>query len=295
MSPAISVIVAFRDVRPYLAGCIASLLDQTLPPDAYELVFVDDGSTDGGSEVVAEQPGIRLLSERRRGVYAARNRGLREAKGGILAFTDPDCHVERDWLERIAAALPVPEAGIVLGHRLAATDGGLLSLLMAYESEKAAFVTSRGVGGLIFGHANNMALSRSVMECVGPFPEIPRGGDTVLVQRAVATYGCRVVRFLPDLRVRHLEVSTIGGYYGKARIYGGSNEHLSSLVGFRSLRTSERWEVFRRTVSAQNLSAARGALLLAALVPGWLCYEWGRHASDWWRGGDGHRTGPGDL
>jgi glycosyltransferase involved in cell wall biosynthesis len=278
-APRISVIVAFRDVRPYLSGCIASLLDQTLPRDAYEVIFVDNGSIDGGDAEVAELPGVRLLREQRLGVYVARNAGLRAARGEVFAFTDPDCVVERDWLERIASAVRSPGVGIVLGQRVAESDEGLLSLVMAYESCKAAFVTSRGLEEAVFGHTNNMAVTRTLMDAIGPFPEVTRGGDTVLVRRAVDARGCGVVRYLPDLRVRHREIATLRDYYGKARTYGRSNECLRALVSFRPLTVAERWRVFRDTAGAQAWSPARAALALAALVPGWLCYEWGRHAS----------------
>lgn len=274
--PAISVIVPFLDARPWLARCLESLLDQSLPGDAYELLFVDNGSTDGGEALVAARPGVRLLREEKRGAYAARNRGVAEARGGILAFTDPDCEVEREWLERIAAAIGEPGVGIVIGHRLAATDGGLLDLVAAYESQKAAYVTRRGDDAVLFGHTNNMAVTRSVMEAVGPFAELERGGDTVLVHRAVAAYGRGVLRYHPEIRVRHLEMTGLASYYAKSGTYGRSNERLRELVPFRPLTTRERWRVFRSTLRERGMSPMRGAALLAVLALGMLGYEWSR-------------------
>jgi glycosyltransferase involved in cell wall biosynthesis len=270
------VIVPFLDARPTLEGCMASLLDQTMPRDAYEVIFIDNNSTDGGAASVAARSEVRLLREPTVGVYAARNRGIRAARGEILAFTDPDCRPERDWLERIAAAMRAPDVGVLLGRRVPPAGGGLLALVMAYESQKAAYVTSSGRGEIVFGHANNMAVRREVMERVGPFPEVLRGGDTILVRRAVDAYGYHVVRYDPGATVCHLEVATLGDYYRKARVYGRSNEALRALIPFRPLSLGERWGVFRRTVEAQRWSPARGALLLAVLVPGLFCYEWGR-------------------
>lgn len=294
-TPTVSVIVPFCDARHYLAGCIKSLLDQTLSPDAYELIFIDNNSTDGGPAVVAAHPQIRLLRETRPGAYAARNRGLLEARGQVLAFTDPDCQVDRDFLERILAALSAPEVGIVLGHRVPPTDGGLIGLVAAYEAQKAAYVANRGAGELIFGHANSMAVKREVMERVGPFADLMRGGDTVLVRSAVDACGSGIVRYCPDIRVRHLEVDSLWSYYGKNRTYGKSNEQLRSVVPFRPLSTLQRLEVFRDTVREQGWSPLRGALLLAVLIPGMFCYEWGRLESKRRGEGDEHRADPDHL
>lgn len=287
---AVSVIVPFLDSLP----CIDSLLDQTLPRTTFEILFVDNNSSEGGGAVVAARSEIRLLREPKQGAYAARNRGLAEARGEILVFTDPDCHVERDWLARITAAMRAPEVGIVLGSRFPATDRGLLNLVMAYESQKAAYVTSRGLAELFFGHTNNMAVRRQVMERVGPFVDRARGSDTILVRRAVDAYGPGIVRYCPEIRVRHLEVATLSSYYRKTRVYGRSNQGVADLVRYRPLSTGERWQVFRDTVRQNRWSVARGALLLALLIPGMLCYEWGRRGA-LRRGKRGESVPTGDL
>jgi glycosyltransferase involved in cell wall biosynthesis len=268
--------VPFQDVLRYVDRCIESLLHQSFPRTSFELLFVDNNSSDGSRAAVAARPEIRLLHEPRQGVYAARNRALKEARGDILAFTDPDCRVEPDWLGRIVAAMQSPEVGIVLGSRSPATASGLLKLVAAYEAQKVAHVTSCGIEEVFFGHTNNMAVRRQVMEQVGPFVEMPRGGDTVFVRRAVDVFGVRIVRYCPEINVEHLEVTTLGSYYRKLRIYGESNERVAELVRFRPLTNRERWRVFRDTLQRNHWSAMRGAVLLALLIPGMLCYEWGR-------------------
>ncbi len=278
-APEVSVIVPFRDVRPWLDRSLDALLDQTLPAERYESLFVDNGSTDGGAGRVAARPEVRLLEEPRPGAYVARNRGVSEARGAIFAFTDPDCEVDREWLERIVAAMEDPEVGIVLGRRVSPGAGRLLDLVLAYESEKAAWVIRNGGSEMVYGHTNNMAVRREVMERVGPFPEIDRGGDTVLVRRAVDAFGISSLRYRPDVRVRHLEVATVRDYWAKRRVYGRSSERIRRLVDFRPLGARERWAVFRRTVREQGLSPLRAALLLAALIPGLIEFERGRRSA----------------
>lgn len=275
-TPQVSVIVPFRDARPYLARCIDSLLAQTLADSEYELLFVNNNSADGGELIVADYPMVTLLNETTAGAYAARNCALRVARGAIVAFTDPDCVVERDWLERALATLQAPAVGIVLGQRLAPSEVGMLPLVMAYESAKTDYITSSGRAERFYGHTNNMAVKREILDELGPFPLVQRGGDTILVRRAVDAHGCAVVRYCAEMRVRHLEVKTLAQYYDKTRKYGESNQRLTQLVPFRPLSARERWIVFRRTVRERNWSPLKSALLLAALLPGALFYEWGR-------------------
>jgi glycosyltransferase involved in cell wall biosynthesis len=275
--PLISVVVPFRNARAYLHQCIHSLLDQTLSSHEYEVILVDNNSSDGGRAIVAKYPQVTLLQESADGAYAARNRGLEEATGDIVAFTDSDCEVDRDWLERIAEAVRAPGVLVVLGQRVAATDRGLLNLVSAYESQKATYVMTQGRGPLIFGYTNNMAMRRQVLEEQGPFPEMLRGGDTVMVSRIVEAYGSSVARYCPAVRVRHLEMTSLWSYYSKNRTYGGSNERAGSFAPYRPLRNHERWRIFRNTVQERELSFVKGGILLAALIPGMLCFEWSRY------------------
>ena len=101
----ISVIIPFRNARSWLPMCMDSLISQTLDPTSFEVLFIDNNSTDGGSVLIAANPRFTLLSESTPGSYAARNTGVGYAKGGIPAFTDPDCAAAPDWLYRILTAL----------------------------------------------------------------------------------------------------------------------------------------------------------------------------------------------
>jgi glycosyltransferase involved in cell wall biosynthesis len=92
-NPAVSVIMAVRDGERYVAEALESVFAQTRPPD--EVIVVDDGSEDGTTDVVRTFP-VRLLSQAGQGVSAARNAGLEEARGDLIAFID---HDDR-WLPR---------------------------------------------------------------------------------------------------------------------------------------------------------------------------------------------------
>jgi glycosyltransferase involved in cell wall biosynthesis len=88
----IAVIMPLHNKRNYVLEAVESVLAQTRPPD--EFVIVDDGSTDGSGELVAERygmdRGVRLLRQENRGSAAARNAGIRATRSPLLAFLDAD-------------------------------------------------------------------------------------------------------------------------------------------------------------------------------------------------------------
>lgn len=96
IDPILSIIVPVYNVRVYLPTCLDSLLRQTL--SQIEILCVDDGSQDGSADVVLsyqeKDPRVRLLRQEHQGVSAARNLGLRQARGTYVAFVDSD-----DWVD----------------------------------------------------------------------------------------------------------------------------------------------------------------------------------------------------
>lgn len=115
--PGISVIVPVWNDAPRLRRTLEALARQSLPPDAFEIVVVDNGSSDDSGDVARSFPGVRVLVELRKGPAAARNTGLKEATGAIVAFTDADCLPVPRWLEEARAVLLSDETiGIVAGH-----------------------------------------------------------------------------------------------------------------------------------------------------------------------------------
>ncbi len=91
--PRVSVIMAVHDGMPYLPAALASVLEQEVA-GGLELILVDDGSTDGGSELLAETAArdlrVRLIAQENRGLTASLNRALPLARGRYLARQDSD-------------------------------------------------------------------------------------------------------------------------------------------------------------------------------------------------------------
>jgi glycosyltransferase involved in cell wall biosynthesis len=111
--PPISVVVCTRDRPAELAPCLDSLLSLDYP--AFELIVVDNASRSPDTRAVAEQRGVRCVREDRIGLDNARNRGIMEARHELIAFTDDDVRVDREWLRGIAYAFADPDVGAVTG------------------------------------------------------------------------------------------------------------------------------------------------------------------------------------
>lgn len=112
-SLSISVVIPLYNKRDEVGATLRSVLAQTLPP--MEVIVVDDGSTDGGAEVVRTVGGplVRLISQSNAGVSAARNRGAAQAQGAYVAFLDADDRWEPGFLAEIAAMIrEFPGCGI---------------------------------------------------------------------------------------------------------------------------------------------------------------------------------------
>ncbi|GAA3136075.1 hypothetical protein GCM10010449_65770 [Streptomyces rectiviolaceus] len=122
MTPRLAVVVPVYNVEEFLAPCLRSLAEQTMPD--LEVVMVNDGSTDGSPRIAREfaegDTRFRLVEQENAGLGAARNAGVREARGTYLAFVDSDDVVPPDAYERMLAALEESGSDFVTGnvHRL---------------------------------------------------------------------------------------------------------------------------------------------------------------------------------
>lgn len=108
-APRFSVVIPAYNAGDTLECCLQALERQTVPRAAYEVIAVNDGSTDDTAEVVRRHPQVELLDQANAGPAAARNRGAQAARGEILLFTDADCEPAPDWIERMVEPFTDPE------------------------------------------------------------------------------------------------------------------------------------------------------------------------------------------
>jgi len=115
MRPAVSVVIPARNAAPTIGRTLRSLQNQTLPGPEFQVVLVDDGSTDD-TVAIAEASGARVITQHGVGPGEARNRGVEASEAEIIAFTDADCFPARDWLEN--GLMAMGEADLVQGRVL---------------------------------------------------------------------------------------------------------------------------------------------------------------------------------
>jgi glycosyltransferase involved in cell wall biosynthesis len=106
----VSVVVPVYNQAASLPRTLASLFVQDLPASDYEIIVVDDGSTDGTDAVARRlatswSGAMRVLTKHNGGPASARNLGLAHARGEIVAFMDGDCAAAPNWLSSLVRAL----------------------------------------------------------------------------------------------------------------------------------------------------------------------------------------------
>lgn len=170
MSCVFSVIIPTYNRAATLPRAVASVLAQTCGD--FELIVVDDGSTDDTPALVAAitDGRVRCIRQENRGVSAARNAGARAANGRYLAFLDSDDAALPHWLERLAAALDAPQTGIAYcGVTLQPENGADPIVLLPSNPESNPDRGQAGGSDLFLSLA--FALRRPVFDAVGGYNE----------------------------------------------------------------------------------------------------------------------------
>lgn len=211
--PTITVVVPTYNRPDYLRSCLESLAHQTMPPGDYEVVVVDDGSAPPAEEVVRSrlsgtEVAWRYVRANHRGPAAARNLGIKQAKGEIVAFIDDDCVADRLWLHGLLAPFSDPRVGAV--------EGAVLPMGEPQPFDR--FV--QNISGRRYLTAN-MAYRRDVFHEIGLFDEgYPAAGSEDLDIAFRHLEAGRKVEFRRDAVVYHrLHRSSLGGYRATRRLW----------------------------------------------------------------------------
>lgn len=100
--PKFSIIIPVYNVEKYIKKCLDSVVNQTVKD--YEVILINDGSTDNSMEI-AKKYSFKTINQKNQGQSAARNHGIKEAKGDYIVFLDSDDTIEKDYLEKIEESL----------------------------------------------------------------------------------------------------------------------------------------------------------------------------------------------
>lgn len=254
--PRASVIIPVLDDATRLACCLAALDRQSLG-DRFEVLVVDNGSSDDPAALVAAHPRARLLHEPRRSSYAARNLGAAVARGDILAFTDADCLPAGDWLQRGIAHLERAGDPVFIGGAVDTfvRDADRPSAAELYETIHA-FPQRRYVESLSFSVTANLLVDHHVFAALGGFNgALESGGDWEWGQRARRA-GVRAL-YADDVRVAHPSRRTIAEMSRKNRRRFAGDARLRALG-----QRPPRQHVLRRITQPPVRSTVRNLRIL---------------------------------
>jgi GT2 family glycosyltransferase len=175
-APRVSVVVCTYNGGRTLEQCLRSL-GQLDYPD-YEVIVVDDGSTDDTQDILPWFPDVRVIRQPNMGLSAARNVGLRAATGEVIAYTDSDCFADPDWLTHLVHQLQRSGAAGVGGPNLTPEDGWLAACVAAAPGQPTHVLESDQVAEHVPGC--NMAFRREALLAINGFdPVYRRAGDDV--------------------------------------------------------------------------------------------------------------------
>ncbi len=216
-SPKVSVIVCAYNAAETLAACLESLRGVDYPD--YEVLLIDDGSTDATARIAAGFPEVRSIRADHAGLSAARNLGAREATGAVLAYTDADCRAHPLWLHYAVACLR--EGGY-------AAAGGPNIPPPALNREQACVAAAPGgPREVMLDDARaehlpgcNLVVWKSAFEQVGGFnPLFRTAGDDVDFCWRLTALG-HGLGFHPGAMVWHERRRNVAAYFRQQRGYG---------------------------------------------------------------------------
>lgn len=196
----LSIIIPHLNQPDYLAKCLASLHDQTNAPADIEIIVVDNGSAQMPQDVCDRWPGTVLLQEPEKGPGPARNRGIAQSKGDILAFIDADCAADPNWLASIQRSFQNPDNQAIGGDvQVPIEDPASPTALECYERIYAYRNKKYIASG--YSGTGNLAMRRGAYDRVGPFAGIGVAEDRDWGLRAGAA-GIQT-RYVADMIVFH--------------------------------------------------------------------------------------------
>jgi lipopolysaccharide/colanic/teichoic acid biosynthesis glycosyltransferase/glycosyltransferase involved in cell wall biosynthesis len=269
------VIVPAYQAGGTLAACLHALANQDVPRDCYEIIVVDDGSTDRTADI-ARRAGARTVTQEHAGAAAARNRGAVLARGELLLFTDADCEPVPGWIRALTAPFANPEVAGAKGTYLTRQTGVVPRFTqLEYEDR---YDRMRGAARIDFIDTYSAAYRRDVFFANQGFdPSFWFVEDQEFSFR-LAEKGYVLV-FAPEAQVYHQHNATLAQYFRRKYHIGEWKVRVTRQHPTQVVQDSHTPEALK----AQLILAACSLVALAAAMimsvkrrrmwgPGWLAF-----------------------
>lgn len=238
-SPKISVVIPVHNNEKTIGECLTSLMRVDYEP-GFEIIVLDDESTDRTAEICASYPAVKLIRLKKQGPSAARNLGVESSVGTYIAFTDGDCVIEPDWLKELEKCFisdeiagaggdqKSPEREIPFG-RLVQDYLKAIGFMTDYiKNDKSLIETDHNPS------CNSMYRKRVLIEAGGFDPDLWPGEDVELDLK-VRRLGYKLI-YNPKACVGHYRPGSYAGFARMMRRYGASQRYLVGKYGlFRKI------------------------------------------------------------
>lgn len=216
MKPLISVVVCTHNRANLLEQCLNTIVQQTLIPDIFEVLIIDNNSSDNTKEVARKftdkHCNFMYFIEPQLGLSHARNKGLREAQGEYIAYTDDDCKVPEQWLSIAKEVIEQVKPAAFGGPSLA-----------FYMTPKPRWFLDRFGSHVLYGqeakplekeyiHGMNIFFRKSLFQKLDGFNpalgmsgnKVAYGEETEIIIKIRSTMPGEIIYYHPDLYVHHL-------------------------------------------------------------------------------------------
>jgi glycosyltransferase involved in cell wall biosynthesis len=235
VKPAVSVIIPTYNRVSMLALCIEALQRQTLNTDAFEVIVVDDGSSDGSVDLLRNQVRdapfvLKWLQQEHAGPAAARNLGVHESRADLVAFTDDDCVADEDWLETMLESMPDDPRCAGLGGPIRRVRDSMISRYIDHANLMSHGIADDQVEYLIT--ANALYRTDRVREVGGFNTEFSlAGGEDADLSFRIRRAGNHLLAISDKGFIRHHHHDTLRGFSRMCWRHGSGTRQLS-LLGF---------------------------------------------------------------
>jgi len=205
-----AIVIPAYNSEKTLSACLESLVGQSLSIQVYEIIVVDDGSTDSTANIAKKFP-VTYIHQDNQGPAAARNRGAKAASGGILLFTDSDCTPDNHWLEEMVAPFKDPTVvGVKGAYKTMQKE---LAARFAQAEFEDRYDLLRKSSAIDMVDTYSAAFRKDAFLRMGGFDTrfpVANNEDTDLSYR-MANAGFKLV-FNPDAYVYHIHPKTVHQY-----------------------------------------------------------------------------------
>jgi len=225
MGIGISVIIPTYNRKDMLEGCLKSIFSQDYNTKDYEVIVVDDASSDGTSSIVKimakKHKNLRLIRNRQNmGPAYSRNRGIKKSRGNIIAFTDDDCSVDNDWLRSIKITHKnFPQEYGIGGKIIGSEIKSPISRFRTFQIDYSLKKNKLGERHVRYIPTCNVSYKKSVFKKIGFFDETYRYSEDIDFNMRLEKIG-RPICFNEDITVFHRYQRTLKKFLNVSFSYG---------------------------------------------------------------------------